>query len=115
MKGNMPEFLGTEEEIELLAAHIDSHIDHRHISAIYGLSGVALGKKVYDIRCGKCHVFGGYNDKAESILGLEDEDYHDLLDMAGDFADEMPAFTGDDREREALIEYLKSLEEGGTQ
>ncbi len=115
MKGNMPEFYGTDEEIEVLAAYIDSNIDHRHLSAIYGISGVALGKKVYDIRCGKCHVIGGYNDKSESILGLTDEDYHDLLDMAGDLADEMPPFTGDDTEREALIEYLKSSGEGGTQ
>ena len=115
MRGNMPEFYGTDEEIETLAVYIDSNIDHRHLSEIYGLSGVALGKKIYDIRCGKCHVIGGYNDKSESILGLTDEDYHDLLDMAGDLAEEMPPFTGDDTEREALIEYLKSIGERGTQ
>ena len=46
-------------------------------------------------------------------MGLEDQDYHDLLDMAGDLAEEMPSFTGDEVEREALIAYLKSLSEGG--
>jgi mono/diheme cytochrome c family protein len=115
MRGNMPEFYGTDEEIDMLAAYLDSKIDHRHLGEIYGLSGVALGKKIYDVRCGKCHVMGGYNDKSESILGLTEEDYNDLLDMAGDLAEEMPPFTGDDAEREALIEYLQSLGEGGPQ
>ena len=112
--GNMPPFLGTTEEATMIAAHIYERLDKRHLSEIYGGDGAGLGRVVYDIRCGKCHVFSGYNDKAESLLGLTDEDYHDLLDMAGELSEEMPAFTGDSREREALIVYLKSLSEGGT-
>lgn len=115
MRGNMPPFYGTDEEANLIAAHIHPHLDQRHLTEIYDLSGAALGEKVYEVRCGKCHVFGGYNDKAASILGLEESDYHDLLDMAGDLAEEMPPFTGDKVEREAMIQYLleKSQEEGG--
>lgn len=113
MKGNMPPFLGTEEEIETLATFIESQIDGRPFTEIYSEKGITLGQHVYEVRCGNCHQFGGYNDKSESLLGLEDEDYHDLLDMAEDFADEMPPFTGDSTEREALIAYLKSLGEGG--
>jgi len=109
----MPPFPGTEEESRLLASHIYGQIDNRHIADIYGLEGVELGRKVYEVRCGLCHVVGGYNDKSESLVGLEEEDYHDLLDMAEDFGEEMPAFTGDDREREALVTYLMSLEAGG--
>lgn len=115
MKGNMPQFLGIDQEIALLAAHIYDKVDKRHIYEIYNLSGVELGKKVYEIRCGKCHEFGGYNDNLESLVELTEEEYHDLLDMAGDLADEMPPFTGDDIERTALIEYFKTLEEGGAQ
>lgn len=116
MFGNMPEFMGTQQEARMIATHIYNNIDQRPFTEIYNnLSGVELGKKVYDIRCGKCHIFGGLNDKAESILGLSEDDYNDLLDMAGEFADEMPPFTGDDDEREALIKYLMSLPEGGTQ
>lgn len=115
MKGNMPQFLGTDQEIAMLATHIYGMVDHRHISEIHNLSGVELGKKVYEIRCGKCHQFGGYNDKSESLLGLSEEDYGDLLDMAGELAEEMPPFTGDEVERKVLIEYLKSLSEGGVQ
>ena len=113
MYGNMPPFMGTEEEIKQLADYLYDKIDKRPTSEIYSVSGKSLGKKVYDIRCGKCHRFGGYNDKAESLLGLNDQDYHDLLDMAGDIADEMPAFTADSTEREALIQYLKSIPQGG--
>ena len=82
---------------------------------VYRLKGVELGKKVYEIRCGKCHVIGGYNDKTESLTGLTDEDYNDLLDNASDYGDKMPAFTGDDFERKALIEYLGTLGKGGEQ
>lgn len=116
MKGNMPPFAGTELESELIAAHIYKQVDHRRLSKIHGLSGVALGWKVYEVRCGSCHVMGGYNDKFESLVNLSEEDYRDLLDMAGDLAEEMPEFTGDDVERAALIEYFRSLgqEQGET-
>lgn len=111
LKSNMPPFAGTEEESQLMAAHIYKQVDKRHLSDIYNLSGVALGSKVYEIRCGSCHQMGGFNDKFESLVDLTDEDYHDLLDEAGELAEEMPSFNGDDRERSALIEYFKTLSE----
>lgn len=113
MRGNMPPFAGTEPESHLIAAHIYSQTDHRSLSEIYGLSGVELGRRVYEIRCGGCHQIGGYDDKAESLTGLSDEEYNDLLDGAGGLADEMPDFTASDEERAALIEYLKTLPQGG--
>jgi len=106
MRGNMPPFLGNEDEAGLLAAHIYKHTDHRSVAEIYGLSRVDLGRKVYDLRCGKCHVFGGYNDKSSSILGLSEQDIYDLLEMAGDLAEEMPPFTGDSTEAAAFVEFL---------
>ena len=111
LKGNMPPFLGTENEAAMIAGHLYNRIDHRPIKAIYGLEGAELGHKVYDIRCGKCHEFYGYNDKSESLLGLDPEEITDILDMAEDFAEEMPPFTGDDAERQALIEYLQFMSE----
>ncbi len=115
LKGNMPPFVGTDEEAELIAAHIYGRVDNRHLSEIYGLSGAELGRKVYAVRCGSCHELGGYNDKWGSLSGLAEADYNDILDMAGDLGEEMPEFTGDDTERQALIEYWMSLNEGGTQ
>jgi mono/diheme cytochrome c family protein len=113
MRGNMPPFAGPEPESHLIAAHIYSRTDHRSLSEIYGLSGVELGRRVYEIRCGSCHQIGGYDDKAASLTGLSDQGYNDLLDMAGELADEMPDFTASDEERAALIEYLKTLPQGG--
>ncbi|MEJ2720824.1 MAG: c-type cytochrome [bacterium] len=115
LRGNMPPFLGTDEEAGLIAAHIWEHVDQRPLRDVYRLKGVELGKKVYEIRCGKCHVIGGYNDKTESLTGLTAEDYNDLLDNASDYGDKMPAFTGDDFERKALVEYLGTLGKGGEQ
>jgi len=112
MKGNMPPFAGSREEAQLLAAHIYQQTDHRHLSEIYHLAGLELGRKVYEIRCGKCHVIGGYGDVTKSLLGLDDDEYNDLLDNAADLAEDMPNFTGDEKERAALIEFFKTLGKG---
>jgi mono/diheme cytochrome c family protein len=111
VKGNMPPFLGTNEEADMLATYLHKQSDKRPIEDIYNLSGVALGQKVYEIRCGKCHVMGGYDDESASLIGLGEDGYNELLDMAAEYGEEMPAFTGDKVERAALIEYLKTLKE----
>ncbi|NOY88219.1 MAG: hypothetical protein GXO93_02360 [FCB group bacterium] len=113
IKSEMPPFMGTSEEASLIADYIYQRIDKRPLNEVYPLRGVALGKKVFDIRCGKCHVKGGYQDNTESLTGLSDEDYNDLLDNAGDLAEQMPPFTGSNIERQALIKYFKSLSKGG--
>lgn len=113
MKGHMPPFMGTEADADLIAAHIYEQVDHRHIAEIYNLEGVELGKKVYNIRCGPCHEIGGFNDKFASLVGLGESDYRDLLGMAEYLGDRMPAFTGDEQETAALIQYLMTLK--GTQ
>jgi mono/diheme cytochrome c family protein len=113
MKRRMPPYLGSAHESEMMAAHIYKSIDKRPLSEIHGLSGVELGQKVFQTRCGPCHQMGGYNDKTESLAGLEVEDYEDLLDNAADYDDLMPAFTGSDADRAALIKYLQTLTEGG--
>ena len=59
---------------------------------------------------------GGRGDKTNSLAGLTREDYNNLLDGAADLGVGMPAFSGDQIERDALIEYLmtlKSLKAGG--
>ena len=70
---------------------------------------------MFEIRCGLCHEFGGYNDNRDSLVGLTVEEYDDIFDNGSDYADEMPDFTGDKVQRAALIAYLESLAEGGGQ
>jgi mono/diheme cytochrome c family protein len=115
LRGNMPPFYGTAKEGALIAEHIWERVDQRPIGEIYGLAGVDLGEKVFEIRCGRCHEFGGYRDNRVSMMGLEEGEYDDILDNGSDYGDEMPNFTGDEVERRALIEYFQSLTEGGGQ
>jgi mono/diheme cytochrome c family protein len=106
--GHMPPFLGTQEEANLIADYLVTHTDRRRLGRA-GLTNAALGKQVYAARCGLCHVVGGYQDVSDVLAGLSAADYNDLLDEAQDYAEAMPAFTGDAQERTALIAYLSSL------
>ncbi len=112
LKGNMPPFLGSASEADAIAAHIEQRLDRRSLAAIHGLRGVELGKKVFEVRCGKCHPMGGPGDKTKSLAGLTEEDYRNLLNSAADLGMGMPAFTADESDRSALIEYLKTLKAG---
>jgi mono/diheme cytochrome c family protein len=113
LRGDMPPFLGTAADADAVAAHIEQGLDRRPISAIYGLQGIALGQKVFQIRCGKCHVIGGERDITSSLAGLTRDDYDNMLDNAAEMGEGMPAFTGDPGERDALIKYFTTLKAGG--
>ncbi len=113
LRGNMPPFWGSAQDASLIAAHIQRRIDTRHLGEIYRLQGIELGRKVYDIRCAGCHQIGGATDKTGSIAGLTDSDYETVLDMASELGEGMPAFTGDAVERAALIQYFRTLNQGG--
>ena len=83
------------------------------LAEITGLSGTALGERVFRARCGRCHVFGGRFDNRESLVGLEREEYEEILDSGSDFDERMPDFTGSDADREALLAWLLTLNEEG--
>jgi len=109
LRGNMPPFLGTKEESEKIADFILKHTDKRPLGEIYRLEGVALGRKAYEVRCGKCHVLGGYGDKTKSFAGKNADDFSTMLDVAADLGEGMPAYTADAAERKALIAFLLTL------
>jgi mono/diheme cytochrome c family protein len=113
LKGNMPPFMGTPAEAELIADHLYRRVDHRPLTEIYHLEGTALGRKVYDLRCGKCHVLGTDSDKSKSFEGQSTADLNGLLDMAASMGDGMPAFTANEADRQALVAYLQTLGKGG--
>ncbi|MCX7824962.1 MAG: c-type cytochrome, partial [Verrucomicrobiae bacterium] len=109
LRGSMPRFAGTKEESEKIAEHIFKHIDKRPLGEIYKLEGVALGRKAYEVRCGRCHVLGGYGDKTKSFAKQSAEDFNTMLDMAAELGAGMPAYTGNTAERKALISFLLTL------
>jgi len=112
LRGNMPPFYGTAAEADYIAAYIDHRLDQRSLATLSGLQGVSLGKKVFEIRCGKCHPMGGRSDKTKTLAGLTGEDYRNILDNAATLGAGMPAFTASETDRNALIEYLKTLKAG---
>jgi mono/diheme cytochrome c family protein len=113
LRGQMPPFPGTAAEADTLGKWIHARVDQRPLSEIYGLQGVELGQKSFEVRCAKCHVPGGVGDKTGSLAGLSSDDYNGMLDMASDLGVGMPAFTGDARERQALVQFLGTIRQGG--
>jgi mono/diheme cytochrome c family protein len=114
MRVNMPPFLGTSEEADLIGAEIWKGVDTRPLEEITGLSGVELGEVVYEMRCGRCHEFGGHQDVGETVTAMDADELGELLDIAEEMDELMPAFTGDEMERATLIEYVLSRSrEGG--
>ena len=113
MHADMPPFAGTPGEAALIADYIWKHVDRRPFEQVYPLTGAALGRKVFDVRCGRCHVPGGYQDNTESLAGLAESDVDQILDNGADYGEGMPSFTGSDAERAALIAWMKTLPGGG--
>lgn len=109
LRGNMPPFLGTKAEADKIADHLYSHIDQRPLDVICKEQGVDLGKRAYEVRCGKCHVVGGFDDKIKSFAGLTPDDINGMLDMLPDMDPGMPAYTGNTNERAALVSYIETL------
>jgi mono/diheme cytochrome c family protein len=113
VKGNMPPFPGTPAEADLIAGYIAGHLGNQSLSEITGLHGIELGRKVYEIRCEKCHAPGTPTDKVNSLKGMSEQDLGGVLDMAADLGEGMPAFTAGAVDRAALIAYLIALTQGG--
>jgi len=112
LKGQMPPFAGTAAEADKLGAWIHARVDQRPFQEIYPLQGVELGRKVFEIRCARCHTPGGVGDKTQSLAGMTAEDYNGMLDIAADLGEGMPAFTAGAPERAALVQYLQTIGKG---
>jgi mono/diheme cytochrome c family protein len=109
LRGNMPPFLGTGAEADKIADYLYQRIDRRPLDELCKLQGVDLGQRAYDLRCGKCHIVGGYGDKSKSFAGLSADDLGGMLDLAANLGKGMPDYTGGTTERAALIAYLRTL------
>ncbi len=111
MRAHMPPFVGTGAEAEAIADYIRARVDRTPLDQATGLSGAALGKRVFELRCGTCHQLGGYQDLTSTLSGLAPADINGILDSAADFDPAMPPFTGDAAERAALIDYIQTIGE----
>ena len=107
LRGNMPPFPGTAAEAGLLGAYLHARTDQRPLSELF--AGPQLGQKAFELRCGVCHPLGGASDKSKSFSGMGAEEIGGLLDMGADLGEGMPAYTGDAKDRAALIAHLQEL------
>jgi len=105
----MPPFLGTAAEADKIADYLYQRIDRRPLDDLCRAQGADLGRKAYDIRCGKCHAVGTASDKSKAFAGLSADELNTLLDMSASLGVGMPEYTGNATERAALVAYLQTL------
>ncbi len=76
---------------------------------------VRLGRKVFRAQCMSCHTINGFNGIRFAVKGW-DRDFldHQILYL-NQLKGYMPPFIGTDEEREALVAFLLSLNDGETQ
>jgi len=111
IRGNMPPFAGTQAEAQILAIYLLRRFDEPPFASKF--TDEALGAEVWRRRCAQCHLQGGFRDVQETLDSFEPEELKDTLDSLQDLADGMPPFSGDQRERDALVAYLISLRSQG--
>jgi len=110
MRGKMPPFAGTAAEREVLGRWLIERADKTPLAERARRERRDLGAVVYEARCARCHVEGGFGDKTSTFVGLSEEEVRDALTLENE---EMPAFSGTDEEREALVKHLQAMAKKG--
>ncbi len=95
----MPPWVGTADEARALALYL-----HQLPGVPSEVALPADGRAAYERRCSPCHSLGGFRDLGEYIEGMESEEIYEFMEyMESDY---MPPFTGSDRERQLLADWL---------
>ncbi|MEJ2033587.1 MAG: cytochrome c [Deltaproteobacteria bacterium] len=122
----MPPFAGTDLEAKALAAWIVKDLHGGKIPPIESLlaeektgsepaaAATPSGKEVFEEHCSFCHQLGpGPNPIAARVAGWSRSRIRKALDHLPELKSAMPAFTGSAREKDALADFLASLNQGG--
>ena len=99
----MPPFVGTESEVDALAAFIAGGLHGKEIQT--GRQHDS-GTQLFESNCSACHE---PSDLATSLEGEEKEEIIALLKTLDELSEEMVPFEGTDSEFESLSNYLFSL------
>ncbi len=102
----MQPFSGSEEEHEQLAAFLGGQSDKEEEKPEPAIDG----KNVFTTYCTMCH---GVADMKVRLVGREREEIFIMLGRLDQLQKAMPPFKGSPQEREALADFLSSLNQGG--
>jgi mono/diheme cytochrome c family protein len=106
----MPPFAGTNDEAKALAAYIAGDLHGKEIADPTATdNGAISGKQVFEDNCSACHE---PDDLAPALEGEDIESLRSTLLTLPAISDEMPPFEGSRAERNALADYLNSLNGG---
>lgn len=100
----MEPFPGTDDETQRLAEFLlpkEPDVPARNASV--------QGKEVFDVHCIMCHEV---EDVAGYTAGIKRREIYTILGKLNELNDMMPPFEGTEAEREALADYLHSLQSG---
>jgi mono/diheme cytochrome c family protein len=103
MRYFMPPFVGTEEEVDALAAYIAGGLHGKEIVAVKKEDS---GVRLFEENCAACHDSA---DLAPSLDGNSQEELAGLLARLDEISEEMVPFAGSEEEFKMLSGYLFSL------
>ncbi|MFH2054793.1 MAG: c-type cytochrome, partial [bacterium] len=70
---------------------------------------LALGRRLFQMQCRTCHSNEYYNGLGPKLNGWEREHIRQIIDRLDIMRGRMPAFVGDERDRDLLAAHLESL------
>ena len=74
------------------------------------VDSLVLGQAVYKASCLACHSVDGYNAIKPLIASWSPQTLRQTLDHLDEIKTSMPPFPGTDKEKDALVVYLQSLQ-----
>jgi len=75
----------------------------------YEAAGMPPGKYLFLQNCSRCHAIGGFNDIRARVAGRPSDGIYVILGNMDSMVPFMPPFSGTDRERRILADYLYQL------
>jgi mono/diheme cytochrome c family protein len=107
----MPPFAGTELESRALAVYIAGGLQGKDVREPQQVAGTAeKGATLFEEHCSSCHTV---EDLAGSWSGVAKDEIVGMLKTLDEISEEMQPFSGSDEEREALADFLESINQGG--
>ncbi len=103
----MPPWYGTDRENAALTSYLMTM--KPQTKPDWPADPDAAAQLAFDVSCGLCHTPDGFRSLRDSFGGMTADEIDEFLDEAGDVDEGMPAYTGTEKQRKALIRYLEEL------